>query len=104
MLGEAFRTAIRPVALLPVMVDRRFGLTEYILNALEEMSQKYRVPLLHAVRTDGTVPRAERAGQFLADYDARCKAMEDYLIVGLQVMELMNAGSDAEKYRQALSA
>ena len=104
MLGNAFRTDIRPVALLPVMVDRRFSLTEYILKALEEMSENYRVPLLHAVRTDGTVPRAERARQFLADHDPRCKAMEDYLIVGLQVLELLKTGQDAEPYRQALSA
>lgn len=104
MLANAFRTEIRPVALLPVMVDRRFSLTEYILKALEEMSEKYRVPLLHAVRTDGTVPRAERARQFLADHDPRCKAMEDYLVVGLQVLELLKAGQDAEPYRQALSA
>ena len=104
MLGEAFRVPIRPVALLPVMVDRRFSLTEYILKALDEMSEQYRVPLLHAVRTDGTVPRAERARQFLADHDPRCKAMEDYLIVGLQVMELLKASHDAAPYRQALSA
>ena len=104
MLSNAFRTEIRAVALLPVMVDRRFSLTEYILKALEEMSEKYRVPLLHAVRTDGTVPRAERARQFLADHDHRCKAMEDYLIVGLQTLDLLKTGQDAEPYRQALTA
>lgn len=104
MLAQTFRNDIRPVGLLPVMVDRRFSLTEYILKALEEISEKYRVPLLHAVRTDGTVPRAERARQFLADFDPRCKAMEDYLIVALQVLELLKTGRDAEPYRQALSA
>ena len=104
MLGDAFDTGIQPVALLPVMVDRRFSLTDYILKALEEMSEKYRVPLLHAVRTDGTVPRAERARQFLVDYDPKCKAMEDYLIAGLQVLELLKTAQDAETYRQALTA
>ncbi|HUI76415.1 MAG TPA: ParA family protein [Bryobacteraceae bacterium] len=104
MLADSFGTSIRPVALLPVMVDRRFSLTEYILKALEEMSEQYRVPLLHAVRTDGTVPRAERARQFLVDYDSKSKAMEDYLIVALQVSELLKTGQDAEPYRQALTA
>lgn len=104
MLANAFRTEIRAVALLPVMVDRRFSLTEYILKAVEEMSENYRVPLLHAVRTDGTVPRAERARQFLVDHDHKCKAMEDYMVAGLQVLELLKAGQDAEPYRQALSA
>jgi chromosome partitioning protein len=104
MLGEAFGTPIRPVALLPVMVDRRFSLTEYILQALEEMSEQYRVPLLHAIRTDGTVPKAERTRQFLADFDPNCKALEDYMVAGLQLMELFKAGQDAEPYPEALTA
>ncbi|MBZ5579268.1 MAG: ParA family protein [Acidobacteriia bacterium] len=104
LLGDAFREKIHPVALLPVMVDRRFSLTDYILQALEEMSEQYRVPLLHAIRTDGTVPRAERARQFLADYDPKCKALEDYSVAALQVLELMKAGQDAERYPEALTA
>jgi chromosome partitioning protein len=104
LLGSAFRASIRPVALLPTLVDRRFSLTEYILKALEEMSEQYRVPLLHAIRTDGTVPRAERARQFLADFDPRCKALEDYAITGLQMMELLNSGQEVEQFPHALTA
>ena len=104
MLGEAFGTPIRPVALLPVMVDRRFSLTDYILQALEEMSEQYHVPLLHAIRTDGAVPKAERNRQFLADFDPRCKALEDYMVAGLQLMDLFKTGQDAEQYPEALSA
>jgi chromosome partitioning protein len=104
MLGAAFREAIRPRALLPVMVDRRFSLTEYILKALEEMSEQYRVPLLHAIRTDGTVPRAERSRQFLADFDPRCKALEDYTVTALQLTELLTSGQDAEQFPHALTA
>lgn len=104
LLAAAFQQPIRPLALLPVMVDRRFSLTEYILRALEEMSEQYRVPLLHAVRTDGTVARAERARQFLIDYDARCKALEDYTIAALQVEELLRHEQDAEQFPRALTA
>ena len=104
MLGSVFREQIRPIALMPVMVDRRFSLTEYILKALEEMSEQYHVPLLHAIRTDGTVPRAERARQFLADYDPRCKALEDYLVAALQLGELLKSGRDAERFPHALTA
>jgi len=104
MLSKVFGEEIKPLALLPVMVDRRFSLTDYILKALEEMSEQYRVPLLHAVRTDGTVPRAERSRQFLVDYDPKCKALEDYMIAALQIMELLKAGQDAEEYTQALTA
>ena len=104
MLASTFREPIKPLALLPVMVDRRFSLTEYILKALEEMSEQYRVPLLHPIRTDGTVPRAERARQFLADFDLRCKALEDYTIIGMQLEELLKSGQDAEQFPHALSA
>jgi len=104
LLGTSFRERIRPLALLPVMVDRRFSLTEYILKAIEEMSEQYRVPVLHAIRTDATVPRAQRARQFLADYDPRCKAAEDYFVAALQLAELARSGGDAEPYPQALTA
>lgn len=104
MLGAAFGEQIRGLALLPVMVDRRFALTEYILKALEEMSEQYRVPLLHAIRTDGTLPRAERARQFLADYDPGCKALEDYTVASLQVTELLKSSQDAEAVPHALTA
>jgi chromosome partitioning protein len=104
MLSEAFQENIQPLALLPVMVDRRFSLTDYILKALEEMSEQYRVPLLHAVRTDGTVPRAERTRQFLADYDPRCKALEDYTIAAMQIGDLLKTGQDVERYPEALTA
>jgi cellulose biosynthesis protein BcsQ len=36
------------------------------------------IPLLHAIRTDQSVTKAARAGQFLIDYDPKCKAVEDY--------------------------
>jgi chromosome partitioning protein len=104
LLGSAFGESIRTLALLPVMVDRRFSLTEYILKALEEMSEQYGVPVLHAIRTDGTVPRAERARQFLADFDPKCKALEDYMVTALQVAELLHTGQDAEQFPHALTA
>ncbi|MBI1790658.1 MAG: ParA family protein, partial [Acidobacteria bacterium] len=72
ILTDLFQTEIRAVAMLPVMIDRRFGLTSFVLQALEEMSGKYSVPLLHSIRTDATVPRAQRARMFLADYDPGC--------------------------------
>ena len=104
MLGSAFGVEIRPLALLPAMVDRRFSLTEYILKALEEMSETYQVPLLHAVRTDGTVPRAERSRQFLADFDPKCKALEDYTVAALQLLEILKIGQDAEQDPETLTA
>ena len=89
MLTDLFQIEVKAAAILPVMIDRRYSLTDFILTALEEMSEKYAVPLLPPVRTDGTVPRAERARMFLADYDPRCKALQDYTAAASQLMTLL---------------
>jgi len=90
MLNEIFQIPVRAVAMLPVMIDHRYSLTSFILTALQEMSEKYGVPLLPAIRTDGTVPRAERARMFLADYDARSKALQDYAAAASQLKALLD--------------
>jgi chromosome partitioning protein len=36
------------------------------------------IPLLHSIRTDQSVTKAARAGEFLIDFDPKCKATEDY--------------------------
>jgi len=40
------------------------------------------IPLLHSIRTDQSMTKSARAGQFLIDYDPKCKAAEDYHLVG----------------------
>jgi nitrogenase subunit NifH len=92
------------VALLPVKVDRRFGLTDYMMRALQELSEKRGIPLLNAIRTDGTVPKAERAKKFLVDYDPECKALEDYTAAANQLVRLPDVKQDAEHHQEVLSA
>ena len=104
MLTDLFQAEIRPVALLPVMLDRRFTLTGYIMQAIEEMSQKFRIQVLHAIRTDGTVPRAERARKFLMDYDPKCRALEDYTVAAMQLVELLHVTSNAEQFAAEATA
>jgi len=104
LLTNAFDAEIRAVALLPVMLDQRYSLTAYIMQALEELSARYGVPLLHAIRIDGTVPRAERARKFLVDYDARSKAAQDYAAAAGQLMELVIEEAHTEHAEEAISA
>jgi chromosome partitioning protein len=78
MLSDLFRSEIKTAALLPVMVDRRYQMTEMVMESLKGMSERYNVPLLSPIRTDATVTKASRQKQFLADYDPKCKALEDY--------------------------
>lgn len=87
MLNGLFRSNIQPVGLLPVMVDRRLGLTDLVLKALDTMSETYGIPLLPPIRVDSTVTKATRAKKFLVDYDPKCKAVEDYTTAFDQLYE-----------------
>jgi chromosome partitioning protein len=106
MMNELFRVNVRPAALLPVMVDRRFQHTAVMMKSLEDLSAKFTIPLLPAIRTDVTVAKCGRARQFLVDYDPKCKAMEDYEIAGAQLLELLDerAGQKESENVQTVQA
>jgi chromosome partitioning protein len=89
MLSDLFRTAIKTVALLPVMVDRRYQMTEMVMESLKGMSERYQVPLLTAIRTDANVTKSSRQKQFLVDYDPKCKALEDYTLASRELSDLL---------------
>lgn len=89
MLTDIMGTPIKAVAFLPTMVDRRFNLTHFTMSALQELSDKTQTPLLHSIRTDGTVSKIARTRQFLADFDPGCKALEDYQAAGSDLMRLL---------------
>jgi chromosome partitioning protein len=88
-MNQLFRTNIRPVAVLPVMVDRRLQMTDLILGSIGGLQRQYGIKVLSAVRTDSTVPKATRSKQFLLDYDPKCKAVEDYRIITGELLECL---------------
>lgn len=69
---------ISSIGILPVMVNNRLQMTQTVLNALTDMAGELKVPLLPAIRTDTAVVKAARSKQFLADFDPKSKALEDY--------------------------
>jgi chromosome partitioning protein len=77
-LNQLLKANIRTIGLLPVMVDRRLAMTTTVLDGLDGLSKGMNIPLLHSIRTDQSITKAARAGQFLIDYDPKCKASEDY--------------------------
>jgi chromosome partitioning protein len=81
---------IRTAALLPVKVDRRLQATKLTFEWLTKWESKYQTPVLPGIRTDEAVQRASRHRQMLADYDSRCKALEDYTIAAQRLAEIMN--------------
>jgi len=88
-LSKAVRTEVRPIALLPTMVDRRIGMTKIVLGLMEELSTRFTVPILHEIRTDTAVGKATRARRFLVDFDPKSKALEDYQQVCEQLVAIM---------------
>jgi ATPases involved in chromosome partitioning len=87
--SKLVRTTIRPIALLPTIVDRRVGLTELMMQTVRTMSERFGVPVLNPIRVDAAVGKSQRARQFLVDFDPQCRAMEDYRQAFQQLLELL---------------
>jgi chromosome partitioning protein len=96
-LNQLFKTSIRPVAILPVMVDRRLQITEVIMDSLKALCDRFSIPMLPVIRTDSTITKATRAKQFLADYEPKCKAMEDYEVSSQKLLELLKDQIDVRQ-------
>jgi chromosome partitioning protein len=93
MLGRGLN--IQTIGILPIKVDRRLAMTDTVLNTLEDISSKRAIPLMPAIRTDQTVTKASRARKFLADFEPRSRALEDYNLVADKLLALMENATDA---------
>jgi chromosome partitioning protein len=91
MLGRGLN--IHTIGIVPIKVDRRLAMTDTVINTLEDISEKRGVPLLPAIRTDQTVFKASRTRQFLADYDPKCRALEDYNLVADKLLAMAEEGN-----------
>ena len=69
---------IRALGMLPVKLNRRLAVTEMVLDTLSSIAERRDVPVYGPIRTDQSVVKAAADRQFLADYDPRSKALEDY--------------------------
>ena len=96
-LSAAFKLNIRPVAVLPDMLDRRLQMTTIVMESLVELAQRLHLPVLHGIRVDATVTKASRARQFLVDYDPRCRAVEDYQIAFQELAALIQEEIDVRR-------
>ena len=101
MLNGLFRTSIRTAGLMPVMVDRRLGITDVVLNALNALAPTYNTTTLPSIRVDASVTKAIRSKQFLTDFDPKCKASEDYTVAFDQLFEELKHQLDGKQATQA---
>jgi chromosome partitioning protein len=102
-LNQMFRAEIKPIGLLPVMVDRRLQMTEIVMESIDKLAQSYGTPVLPSVRVDSTIPKCTRSHKFLAEYDPKCKAAQDYEIVTTQLLAQLRSQLDGKQF-QSLSA
>jgi chromosome partitioning protein len=77
-LAEAFQIQIKPLALLPTIVNKRFAMTDTVMKLIHLISKESGVPVLEAIRTDQSISKAARMHQMLVDFDPNSKALEDY--------------------------
>ena len=102
-MNEMYRVEIKPVAFLPVMMDKRFQMTALTLEALAQYSQRFNVPVLPGIRTDQAVVRCARSRQFLADFDPKSKALEDYTAAAQQLAEILNERTEPNRKVPAIA-
>jgi chromosome partitioning protein len=69
---------IETVGILPIMVDHRLQMTNTVLATLDDLSKAQQITILEPIRTDTAVPKSGRERTFLADFDPKSKAFEDY--------------------------
>lgn len=102
-LEVQIKKACRCVGLLPTIVDHRYQNTEMVMKMIQLVSDNYHVAVLPPIRTDAVVAKAIRQRQFIADVDAKAKALEDYRVVSEELLTRYGleteraANGDAEK-------
>jgi len=91
------RTPIRPLALLPTIVNRRYGLTDVVMKMINQLSETYKIPVLNAIRTDQIIGKAARLHKMVVDVDPKAKALEDYDAATTSLLSLLGiAGFEAK--------
>jgi len=103
-ISRACRVPIKPVALLPTIVNKRIGLTEIVMNMIHALGDQNGIPTIGPIRTDTAVGKAHRAHQFLSDFDPKSKALEDYEQVATQILEFFGMPSRTESSLEASAA
>jgi cellulose biosynthesis protein BcsQ len=88
-IGDSVRTPIRPIGLLPTIVNRRYGLTDVVMKMIGQLSDTYKIPVLSAIRTDQIIGKAARLHRMVVDVDPKAKAWEDYDLATGMILEIL---------------
>jgi chromosome partitioning protein len=100
-IGDSVRTPIAPVALLPTIVNKRYGLTDVVMRMIDQLSETYKIPVLNAIRTDQVIGKAARMHKMVADVDPKAKALEDYEVAATTLLGML--GVTPERHGEAVA-
>lgn len=92
-IGVQLKKHCRCVGILPTIVDQRYQNTEMVMRMIGMISENYKVPVLHPIRTDSVVAKAIRMKQFIADVDPKSRCLEDYRTVSEQLLKIYDFAS-----------
>jgi chromosome partitioning protein len=70
--------------IVPFKLDQRYTMTERYLASLKK---RFEALVIHPVRTDATISRAQSLGQTVFEYDPKSKAAEDFTEIAAFVMQ-----------------
>lgn len=97
LLNQMLHLDCRCVGFLPTAIDRRTSATEVVMDTLKTLSDRHHVPLLGGIRTDQAVNKAMRSNRFLADFDPKSRALEDYQSLADSLMEVLETNVEAKQ-------
>ena len=100
-IGDSVRTRIVPVALLPTIVNRRYGLTDVVMRMIDQLSETYKIPVLNSIRTDQAIGKAARMHRMVVDVDPKAKALEDYEAAAATLLDML--GVTPERHGEAVT-
>lgn len=90
---------VQTVGILPVMVNPRLQMTDLVMQALRQLSETHKVPILPSIRQDVEVVKAAKMRKFLADHAPSSRALADYGEAMKALLEYLNSGKEYEHQR-----
>jgi chromosome partitioning protein len=100
-ISESVDCRIRPLALVPTIVNRRYALTDVVMKMIEQLGAAYSIPVLNAIRTDQAVGKAGRLHKMIVDVDPGSKALEDYEATATALLELFGVEAPQREHAEA---
>lgn len=106
VLNTQFRDGtvdVKTVGILPVMVNPRLQMTDMVMQAIKQISEKHHIPILPSIRQDVEVVKAAKMRKFLLDHAPNSRALADYHEATKVLLEYLESEQEHEEQQQQAS-